>query len=98
MVAGVLGVSQVRTSYNVIGDVVNKYRPANRSLTRKHGVVILISADVRPALTRGSNCVSCRQNAAGAPSETLSEMTEPQQDRVFVALAERILEIIDGTS
>ncbi len=36
--------------------------------------------------------------AAGAPSETLSEMTEPQQDRVFVALAERILEIIDGTS
>ena len=34
--------------------------------------------------------------AAGAPSETLSEMTEPQQDRVFVALAERILEIIDA--
>jgi hypothetical protein len=33
---------------------------------------------------------------AGAPSETLSEMTEAQQDRVFVALAERILEIIGG--
>jgi TIR domain len=34
--------------------------------------------------------------AAGVPSETLSEMTEAQQDRVFVALAERILEIIGG--
>jgi tetratricopeptide (TPR) repeat protein len=33
--------------------------------------------------------------AAGSPSETLSEMTEPQQDRIFVALAERILEILD---
>ena len=32
--------------------------------------------------------------AAGAPSKTLSEMTRPQQDRVFVALAERILEIV----
>ena len=34
--------------------------------------------------------------AAGAPSETLSEMTEAQQDRVFVALAERILEIVEA--
>ena len=34
--------------------------------------------------------------AAGSPSETLSEMTEPQQDRIFVALAERILEILDA--
>jgi tetratricopeptide (TPR) repeat protein len=35
--------------------------------------------------------------AAGTPSETLSEMTESEQDRVFVALAERILEILGET-
>jgi tetratricopeptide (TPR) repeat protein len=32
--------------------------------------------------------------AAGSPKKTLSEMSKPQQDRVFVALAERILEVV----
>jgi tetratricopeptide (TPR) repeat protein len=35
--------------------------------------------------------------AAGSPKKTLSEMTGPQRNRAFVALAERILEIVGAS-
>lgn len=36
--------------------------------------------------------------AAGSPKKTLSEMTGPQRNRAFVALAERILEIVGANA